>query len=69
MNKKFTKEEIYDRLVPAVCPPYNQALAYFKGRTAQANSVVELGVGTGNIAKAILSGTPTIKYIGLDSSS
>ncbi|HYD03508.1 MAG TPA: class I SAM-dependent methyltransferase [Alphaproteobacteria bacterium] len=69
MKPKFSKDEIYDRLVPALCPPYTHALEYFKGRTAGAEFVVELGVGTGNIAKAILSATPTIKYIGLDTSA
>jgi SAM-dependent methyltransferase len=56
----------YDALVPNLCPSYNKALAAFAERSATASSVFELGIGTGNVAQAILVRKPLVRYAGCD---
>ncbi|MFH1669687.1 MAG: class I SAM-dependent methyltransferase [Candidatus Woesearchaeota archaeon] len=55
----------YDKLLRTLCPAYPEALKLF-ALNAQGSSVLELGIGNGNIALAILSEQPGIKYKGID---
>ncbi len=61
--------DIYDFLVPAVCPLYAEAIELFVERTKHVCSAVELGVGTGRVASAILEYSPSIQYVGYDHSA
>lgn len=56
----------YDSVIPKLCPGYERALAEFSARTRGAGSVLELGIGTGNIAGAILEQNKNAKYYGID---
>src|SRR5690242_11755663 len=56
----------YDATIPNFCPGYQEALVEFSERCKDATSIFEIGIGTGNIARAVLTVNPTAKYAGVD---
>ncbi len=62
----MTNTDVYDKLVPLFCPSYDRALDCFARHAKGASSVLELGIGTGNVAERILKSNPDAYYIGVD---
>ncbi|TSC66845.1 MAG: hypothetical protein G01um101472_628 [Parcubacteria group bacterium Gr01-1014_72] len=56
----------YDAVIPKLCPGYERALAEFSMRAQNAGSILDLGIGTGNVARVILSKNPRAVYFGID---
>lgn len=56
----------YDAVIPKLCPGYERALAEFSARSVGVSSILELGIGTGNVARVILDGNPRAAYFGVD---